>query len=93
MRIEVVAAIRSREWSAQLDCSTGATVRQAVEMASRLDTFADAPLDDADGYAVWGQKVDIDHTLSEGDRVEVLRKLPNEPMDLRRSQAEDGAIK
>lgn len=93
MRIEVVAAITSREWSAEIDCSTGTAVREAVEAASRLAAFADAPLEDADGYAVWGQKIDIDHILSEGDRVEVLRRLPNEPMEMRRSQAKDGAIK
>lgn len=93
VRIEVVAAVTSREWSANLDCDEGTTVREIFELAKQLDAFADAPLADAAGFSVWGEQVDLDHVLCAGDRVEILRKLRQAPMDMRREHAKDGETK
>ncbi len=93
MRIEVVAAVTSREWSAEIECEDGSTVRGVIELAKQLDAFADAALDEADGLAIWGEQVSLDHVLCPGDRVEVLRKLRQAPMEMRRAQAREGKPK
>ena len=88
MRIEIVYAVTAQSWSAYIDCEDGCSVSQAVGIASTLDAFRNAPIDSADGYSVWGRVVDKDYVLSDGDRLEVLRKLKQDPMQLRRINAE-----
>ena len=56
-------------------------------MATKLDEFSDISIDQADGYSVWGEVVDESYVLSDGDRLEVLRKLKHDPMQLRRINA------
>lgn len=87
MRIEVVYAVSSRSWSAFVDCEDECTVAHAIEMASELDEFRNITINRADGYSVWGKVVDESHLLSDGDRLEVLRKLTHDPMQLRRLNA------
>ncbi len=87
MRIEVVYAVSSRSWCAYIDCEDECTVAQAIEMASELDEFRNISISCADGYSVWGKVVDKSHLLSDGDRLEILRKLKHDPMQLRRINA------
>ena len=61
---------------------------QAIEVASAMDAFSNASIDNADAYSVWGTVVDESHVLSDGDRLEVLRELKQDPMQLRRINAE-----
>lgn len=89
MRIEVVYAVTSQAWSAYVDCDDGYTVSQVIGIASELDAFSNASINNADGYSVWGKVVDKNYVLSDGDRLEVLRKLEHDPMQLRRINAED----
>jgi putative ubiquitin-RnfH superfamily antitoxin RatB of RatAB toxin-antitoxin module len=88
MQVEIVYAVTSRSWNAYVDCEDGCTVSQAIRIASKLDTFSDASIEGADGYSVWGKVVDENYVLSDGDRLEVLRKLKHDPMQLRRINAE-----
>ena len=88
MRIEVVYAVTSQSWSAFIDCKEGCTVAQAIEVASTLDAFNNTSINNAAAYSVWGTVVDESHVLSDGDRLEVLRKLKQDPMQLRRINAE-----
>ena len=88
MRIEVVYSVTAQSWSAFIDCEDGCSVSQVVGIASTLDAFSNAAIDNADGYSVWGKVVDEDYVLSDGDRLEVLRKLKHDPMQLRRINAD-----
>ena len=88
MRIEVVYAVTSQSWSAFIDCKDGCTVAQAIEVASAMGAFSNVSIDNADAYSVWGTVVDESHVLSDGDRLEVLRELRQDPMQLRRINAE-----
>lgn len=87
MRIEVVYAVTSQSWSAEIACEKGCTVSRAIEIASVLEVFENLPIDRADGYSIWGRVVDADYVLTEGDRLEVLRRLDHDPMQLRRMNA------
>lgn len=88
VRVEVVYAVSSQSWSAHIDCEKGCTVSQALKIASALDVFKNTRLERADGYSVWGKVVDDNHVLSDGDRLEVLRRLEHDPMQLRRLNAD-----
>ena len=87
MRIEVVYAETSKSWSLEIDCAEGTTVGKAIALPELEENFKDVPLDSAAGYAVWGRKVDMDHELVDGDRLEVLRPLVQDPMEWRRMNA------
>ena len=80
LRIEVVRAWPRRHEARALVLPAGATVADAV---------AASGLSDAEhvGVAVFGEKVDGGHALSDGDRVELLRPLQADPKDARRRRA------
>ena len=80
IRVEVVAALRSKQ----------AIVRLAVPAAAALeDAFPDIDIGQS-RLAVWGQPVARDQPLQSGDRVEVLRPLTIDPRDARRELAKSG---
>ena len=83
MRIEVLRAWPRRFQRMELDLPDGATVRDAVLAAG----WGDAP--EVVAYAVFGQRVDADERLREGDRVELLRPLLADPKEARRQRVEE----
>jgi putative ubiquitin-RnfH superfamily antitoxin RatB of RatAB toxin-antitoxin module len=82
MRVEILRAWPRRFEQAVLDLPEAATVRDAVAAAG----WSGDP--EVIGYAVFGQRVDGDAPLREGDRVELLRPLQADPKDARRQRVE-----
>lgn len=60
-----------------LDLPAGATVRDALA-ASGLEAHA---------FGVFGKRVELDHRLKDGDRVEIYRPLAMDPKEARRQRA------
>lgn len=89
MRVEVVYAVPGRSWRVPLLLAPGATVAQALEAA---DLQAVIPGIDVDPgrLAVFARPVVLDDVLAEGDRLEVLRPLLADPMEVRRRRARQG---
>jgi len=98
MNITVVFALSERQQVIQLDVQETCTAREAVrlavsaglELTLRPDVAAGADhAIDADTAAlgVFGQRVEDDTLLKEGDRVEIYRPLQQDPMELRRQRA------
>lgn len=83
MKIELLRAWPRRFEQIDLQLPEGATVRDAVMAAG----WGDDP--EAVAYAVFGQRVDGDAPLCDGDRVELLRPLLADPKDARRQRVED----
>ena len=83
MKIELLRAWPRRFEQVDLQLPEGATVRDAVMAAG----WGDDP--EAVAYAVFGQRVDGDAPLRDGDRVESLRPLLADPKDARRQRVED----
>jgi putative ubiquitin-RnfH superfamily antitoxin RatB of RatAB toxin-antitoxin module len=67
----------------ELELPAGATVREAVVATG----WGDDP--ETLAYAVFGQRVDGDAVLRDGDRIELLRPLLADPKEARRQRVED----
>ncbi len=89
LQVEVVLAEAGALRQASLAVPAGTGAWQAVVMSGLL-----AGRDDLDvaalGVAVFGRQVERDRLLEDGDRVEVLRPLPQDPKLRRRRLAREG---
>jgi hypothetical protein len=86
--VEVVYARPERQWSLELALPAGATVADALAVASAREEFAGLDLADA-AVGVWGQVVaDRLRPLVQGDRIEIYRRLLVDPAEARRRRAE-----
>ena len=88
IRVEVLYAERARAWRQRLDVDAGATVESVLKRAAGLmhdwPEAARAPA----AVAVFGREVELATLLVDGDRIELLRELPNDPKQARRDRAE-----
>ena len=87
MRVEVVYAVTGRFWSATLECAESTSVKTAICLARQQESFREAPIESIQHVSIWGETVELDHSLQDGDRIEILRKLTMDPMELRRLRA------
>lgn len=87
--IEVACAERDRQTVLALQVPAGCTAGEALALSGVL---AQHPgLDPARcGIGIFGHEVSRDHVLANGDRVEVLRPLPEDPRARRRRLAREG---
>ena len=86
MRVELAYVDPSREVLIGFDVSSGSTVLDCVEQSGLFRLVPDlrhARL----GLAVFGRRVEPVDTVSEGDRIEVLRPLEIDPKEARRLRA------
>ena len=83
MKIELLRAWPRHFERMELQLPDGATVREAVAAAG----WDGDP--EAVAYAVFGQRVDGDAVLRDGDRIELLRPLLADPKVARRQRVED----
>ena len=81
--VEVVLALPAGQTVKALAVPPGTTALQAVLLAG-ITMPADASL------GIFSQRVEADHVLSAGDRVEIYRPLIVDPMDARRRRATRG---
>ena len=86
MRVEVVFALPERFHSEFIELEQGASVGQAIDRALDAETFADVDESSVKAVSVFGEVVDRNRLLAEGDRVELLRALIREPMQARRDR-------
>ena len=88
IRVEVVYAERGRAWRLRFELTAGDTVESALKRSAGLmhdwPEAAHAPA----AIAVFGREVDQATLLVDGDRIELLRELPNDPKQARRERAE-----
>ena len=86
MRVELTYVDPSREVLIGFDVDPGSTVHDCVER-SGLYGLAPALRHARLRFAVFGCLVDPDESVTEGDRIEVLRPLEIDPKEARRSRA------
>lgn len=86
MRVEVVFALPARSHSEFVELELGASVGQAIDRALDAGTFADVDESSFVAVSVFGEVVDRNRLLAEGDRVELLRALVRDPMQARRDR-------
>jgi len=87
--IEVACAERDRQTVLPLEVPTGCTASEALELSG---IFALHPgVDPANcSIGIFGREVARTQVLANGDRVEVLRPLPEDPRARRRRLAREG---
>lgn len=89
--MEVVLALPSVRFRRLLQVKPGCTVREAVHQAVKAGLLPPGVSVDVDPavapLGIYGEKVDDSHVCQPGDRVEIYRPLPQDPMQLRRQRA------
>ena len=78
--VDVVRAWPRRYEQVHVMLPAGATVEDALKASGWL-------LEDVAGVAIFGERVERDARLHDGDRVELLRPLLIDPKDARRRRA------
>jgi putative ubiquitin-RnfH superfamily antitoxin RatB of RatAB toxin-antitoxin module len=90
LRVEVVHALRDRQFACILEVDAGTTVGQAIEQSGVLSQLPG--IDPARVTAgVFGKVVAPDIPLRDGDRVEIYRPLIANPKLARRERAQRAA--
>ena len=89
MRIEVVYALAQAQDLVVLELAPGALARDAVEASALLARHREL---DAAGLplAIFGRRIQPGQRLRDGDRVEILRPLAQDPKEARRRRARRG---
>ena len=87
IKVEVVYARPDRQWSIDLALADGTTAKQAAAAATNAEPLRWVKDLNIVAFAVWGREVAPEHQLRDGDRLELLRPLPVEPMETRRRRA------
>jgi putative ubiquitin-RnfH superfamily antitoxin RatB of RatAB toxin-antitoxin module len=83
VRIELLRAWPRRFERMEVEVPVGSNVRNALVAAG---WEADPEIV---AYAVFGQRVELDAILRDGDRLELLRPLQADPKDARRQRVEE----
>jgi hypothetical protein len=86
MQVEVVFAGADRQCLIAVILPRGATVADAIASSAIAQKFPEENLDKLQA-GVWGQPVQRNHVLSDGDRVEIYRALALDPREARRQLA------
>jgi putative ubiquitin-RnfH superfamily antitoxin RatB of RatAB toxin-antitoxin module len=86
MQVEVVFALPERQVLLTVNLSDGATVAEALEVSRIARQFPGENLD-ALQAGLWGQPVERDRQVKDGDRVELFRPLAMDPREARRLKA------
>lgn len=88
LRVEVIYAERGRAWRQRVACAEGTAVSGLMaDMGGWASDWPEAARAPA-AFAVFGREVAADTLLRDGDRLELLRALPNDPKLARRARAE-----
>ncbi len=89
IRIRVVCAEAGRQTVLSLDVEAGCTAGEALRRSGVLAIHAGVDAD-ACGIGIFGREVPRDQLLQDGDRLEVLRPLMEDPRERRRRLAKRG---
>jgi putative ubiquitin-RnfH superfamily antitoxin RatB of RatAB toxin-antitoxin module len=87
--VTVVLAETALQRVVSLQVAEGTTAWEAVQLTGLLDERDDLDMPRL-ALAVFGKQVDNERVLEAGDRVEILRPLPQDPKLRRRQLAREG---
>ena len=86
LRVSVVLALRHEQPTVELAVEVGTTVAEALGLARLARDWPQWP-ETAPRLGIFGQWVTGERVLRDGDRVEILRTLVNDPREVRRRRA------
>lgn len=88
VEVEVVYALPRKQWSVNLKLTSDTTAASAATLARNSEPMLWIDDFNVVAYAVWGKQVAEHYVMQDGDRLELLRPLPIDPMENRRIKAE-----
>ncbi|MGI9262666.1 MAG: RnfH family protein [Woeseiaceae bacterium] len=88
-RLEVVYGTPERQCLIEIYVNDRTTCGEAVRQSGIGGKFPDDNVESLP-LAVWGRVVPRDQQINEGNRIEILRPLENDPRDARRELATEG---
>ena len=86
LSVEVAYATPVQQLIVPIEVPVGCTVEQAIERSGIRERFPDMQVE-RDNVGIFSRKVALDHTLLDGDRVEIYRPLIADPKEARRARA------
>lgn len=89
MQVEVAYGTPDEQVLLTVVLLDGRCARDAVAASGLLERYPHLTLDSLE-VGVFGQRVNLDSPVSEGDRIEVYRPLMVDPKQARRTRAGDG---
>lgn len=87
LEVIVVYALPERQFREVVNVAPGSTVRDAVLASGVLEVFSEIDLETVP-VGIFSRRVDLDTQLTDGDRVEIYRRLQLSPTEARRLRAE-----
>ena len=87
LEVIVVYALPERQFREVVNMAPGSTVRDAVLASGVLEVFSEIDLETVP-VGIFSRRVDLDTQLTDGDRVEVYRRLQLSPTEARRLRAQ-----
>ncbi len=87
LEVIVVYALPERQFREVLNVAPGSTVRDAVLASGVLEVFSEIDLETVP-VGIFSRRVELDTQLTDGDRVEIYRRLQLSPTEARRLRAE-----
>lgn len=89
--VEVVYALPERQAIVSVPLEPGLTAGEAIERSGLRGRFPQIAEQDL-VIGIYGKRVDADHVLAAGDRVEICRPLRADPRQMRRDLVADGRV-
>jgi len=86
MEIEVAYATPLKQTLIRVDVPDGCTVDQAIELSEIRERFPGISIEPG-MVGIFSQKVEMDHVLNPGDRIEIYRPLIADPKEMRKQRA------
>ena len=86
LRVELVYALPDRQALIELDVGDGKCVADVIRLSGIEARFPEDDLGACD-VGIWGKVVARDTPVSDGDRIEIYRRLEMNPRDARRLRA------
>jgi putative ubiquitin-RnfH superfamily antitoxin RatB of RatAB toxin-antitoxin module len=86
IEVEVVYALPTRQRLLKIRVASGITIREAVRQSGILDIFPEIDPERAK-VGIFGRRVNLEHVLRDGDRIEIYRPLVADPKSVRRARA------
>ena len=87
LEVIVVYALPERQFQKVVNMAPRSTVRDAVLASGVLEVFSEIDLETVP-VGIFSRRVDLDTQLTDGDRVEIYRRLQLSPTEARRLRAE-----
>jgi hypothetical protein len=89
IKVEVAFARPDNQLILELEVPAETTVEETIKLSGIMEKFPEIDLAE-NKVGVFGKLTKLTNTLSQGDRIEIYRKLIADPKEVRRNRAADG---